>query len=115
VPLDDDFKSYLDADGIFVPIGSEDVYVQSYHHFDGDSNLYLFFRPLTSTLDDYGVDHDSDDEVAIPSTQYSFLELDAQIRNAINEYGAVFPKLNFSSPKVREKGTSPLSIFFSFP
>jgi hypothetical protein len=28
VPLDDDFRLYLEADGIFVPIGSEDVYVQ---------------------------------------------------------------------------------------
>ena len=27
VPLDDDFRLYLEADGIFVPIGSEDVYV----------------------------------------------------------------------------------------
>ena len=26
VPLDDDFRSYLEAVGIFVPIGSEDVY-----------------------------------------------------------------------------------------
>ena len=28
VPLDDDFTSYLEADGVFVPIGSEDVYVK---------------------------------------------------------------------------------------
>jgi hypothetical protein len=28
VPLDNDFRLYLEADGIFVPIGSEDVYVR---------------------------------------------------------------------------------------
>lgn len=28
VRLDDDFRSYLEADGVYVPIGSEDVYVQ---------------------------------------------------------------------------------------
>ncbi|KAH8998686.1 D123-domain-containing protein [Lactarius akahatsu] len=78
VPLDDDFRSYLEADGIFVPIGSEDV-------------------PPKSTLEDY--DQHSDDEATSPSTQYAFPELDARIRTVIDEYGAVFPKLNFSSPK----------------
>ena len=34
--------------------------------------------------------------------RYAFPELDFQIRATIEEYGgAVFPKLNFSSPKVR--------------
>jgi hypothetical protein len=55
-------------------------------------------------LDDHH-DHDcdSDDEVTDSfAARYSFPELDAQIRATINEYGgAVFPKLNFSSPKVR--------------
>ena len=31
--------------------------------------------------------------------QFAFPDLDTQIRQAISEYGAVFPKLNFSSPK----------------
>jgi len=90
VPLDDDFRSYLEADGIFVPIGSEDV-------------------PPKSTLADHDVDQDSDDEAASPSKQYAFPELDAQIRAVIKEYGAVFPKLNFSSPKARPgQATIPL-------
>ncbi|KAI9443105.1 cytoplasmic protein [Lactarius indigo] len=78
VPLDDDFRSYLEADGIFVPIGSEDV-------------------PPRSTLEDH--DQHSDDEATSPSTQYAFPELDTRVRTVIDEYGAVFPKLNFSSPK----------------
>ncbi len=59
-------------------------------------------RPPKSTLgDDH--DSDSDDEATASSAaRYSFPELDAQIRATIDEYGgAVFPKLNFSSPKVR--------------
>jgi D123 len=50
------------------------------------------------------VDHDShdDDEAVSPATkQYAFPEFDAQIRACIDKYGAVFPKLNFSSPKAR--------------
>jgi len=49
--------------------------------------------------DDLDHDCDSDDDF---TARYSFPELDAQIRATIHEYdGAVFPKLNFSSPKVR--------------
>ena len=54
-----------------------------------------------STLEDHDIDQVSDDEDTSPSKQYAFPELDAQIRAVINEYGAVFPKLNFSSPKAR--------------
>lgn len=32
--------------------------------------------------------------------RFAFPELDEKIRQAISEYGAVFPKLNFSSPRV---------------
>ena len=58
-----------------------------------------FLRPPSE-----GVDHDSDndDEAIDPAAkQYTFPELDAKIRASINEYGAVFPKLNFTSPKAR--------------
>ena len=34
------------------------------------------------------------------SVCFAFPELDDKIRQAILEYGAVFPKLNFSSPRV---------------
>ena len=48
------------------------------------------------------VSDDDDDKATSPAAkQYAFPELDAQIRAAIAEYGAVSPKLNFSSPKVR--------------
>jgi hypothetical protein len=52
------------------------------------------------------VDHDSDDDdeaVGPAAKQYAFPELDAQIRACIDMYGAVFPKLNFSSPKARPR------------
>ena len=42
-------------------------------------------------------DDESDDE---PRRTFAFPELDAKIRQAVREYGAVFPKLNFSSPRV---------------
>lgn len=40
----------------------------------------------------------------------AFPELDDKIRQAISEYGAVFPKLNFSSPRV---STPPLHSFMN--
>ena len=64
--------------------------------------------------DDNDNDCDSDDETATSfAARYSFPELDAQIRATIDEYdGAVFPKLNFSSPKVRHlKNKDKMSIF----
>ena len=56
-----------------------------------------------STLSD---DEDEvDDSTSEPDSEYgkehfAFPELDDKIRQAISEYGAVFPKLNFSSPRV---------------
>lgn len=78
-PLDQPFKEYLDSDGIFVPEGSE--------------------NPLAeSSLSDQEDEDDNDDDAAV-GRSFSFPDLDERIRQAINEYGAVFPKLNFSSPK----------------
>ena len=54
---------------------------------------------MESTLSDDEDDEDEDAEE--PIKRYSFPELDTKIRECIKEYGAVFPKLNFSSPKVR--------------
>jgi hypothetical protein len=68
-------------------------------------------RPPTSSLEDQDLDQDSGDEATGPSKQYAFPELDTRIRAVINEYGAVFPKLNFSSPKARPgQATIPLFI-----
>lgn len=59
--------------------------------------------PSQSTLSD------DEDEVGDSSSQpgseygkerFAFPELDDKIRQAISEYEAVFPKLNFSSPRV---------------
>lgn len=45
-------------------------------------------------------DSDEEDEADEPQERFSFPGLDTQIRQSIEEYGAVFPKLNFTSPKV---------------
>ena len=61
-------------------------------------------RPTGSTLSDD--DSDGDDNDAASGSEegdgpkFSFPELDVKIRSTIAGYGAVFPKLNFSSPKV---------------
>jgi hypothetical protein len=55
---------------------------------------------VESTLSD---DEDVEDagEDTEGTAHYAFPDLDARIRAAVKEYGGVFPKLNFSSPKVR--------------
>ena len=62
--------------------------------------------PAESTLSDdeaeEGADDDDDDDDE-EKRHYSFPELDARIRACVMEYGGVFPKLNFSSPKVRRQ------------
>ncbi|KAF9046324.1 D123-domain-containing protein [Panaeolus papilionaceus] len=77
-PLSSEFQDYLNADGIFVPQGSENA------------------PAITELSDDEG---DEDDEDGEETKTYTFPELDSQIRSAVQEYDAVFPKLNFSSPK----------------
>ncbi|KAI9058194.1 D123-domain-containing protein [Trametes sanguinea] len=75
-PLSAAFREYLDSDGVFVPEGAEDL-------------------PAESTLsDDEGEQDDADEPV-----KFAFPELDARIREVIADYGAAFPKLNFSSPR----------------
>ncbi|KAF8133914.1 D123-domain-containing protein [Boletus edulis] len=78
-PLDQSFKSYLESDGVFVPEGSEDAVAES-------------------TLSDED-ESESSDKSEPEGQHFSFPELDAAIRDAIDKYQAVFPKLNFSSPK----------------
>ncbi|KAJ7366812.1 D123-domain-containing protein [Mycena albidolilacea] len=85
-PLPPDFVDYLrdDAHGVFLPEGSDDL-------------------PAESTLSDdegegEGEDSDGSDDGEV-RRRFAFPELDAQIRECIQTYGAVFPKLNFSSPK----------------
>jgi len=81
-PLSEDFREYLNADGVFVPEGSEDT-------------------PAESTLSDDENDDGSGDDVDDDSRRkhYAFPDLDFLIRQCVKDYEAVFPKLNFSSPK----------------
>ena len=62
------------------------------------SNAKSLYRPAESSLSD---NEDSDDEDEPRRKKYAFPELDKKIREAVSKYGAVFPKLNFSSPRVR--------------
>ncbi|KAJ7784611.1 D123-domain-containing protein [Mycena metata] len=80
-PLPREFVDYLHSDGVYVPEGSDDL-------------------PAESTLSDDEDDSDegSDDSEGV-QRRFAFPELDAQIRECIQTYGSVFPKLNFSSPK----------------
>ncbi|KAI6151591.1 D123-domain-containing protein [Pisolithus tinctorius] len=100
-PLGKDFKHYLESDSIFVPDGSEDVVVES-------------------TISDDDDDDDEYEDTAIVGEHFSFPELDERIRSVIREYKAVFPKLNFSSPKDASwvlpassplKCTSPVDVY----
>jgi len=76
-PLSKEFIDYLESDGIFAPRGSG--YEQE---AEGESS-------------------GSDEEDGDMHRQFAFPELDAQIRKVIQQYeGAVFPKLNWSSPQV---------------
>ncbi|KZV67076.1 cytoplasmic protein [Peniophora sp. CONT] len=79
-PVPDGFHAYLNADGVFLPEGSDDV-------------------PAKSSIVDVDDEDSSSEEDEEDSANHSFPELDEQIRAAVREYEAVFPKLNFSSPK----------------
>ncbi|CAL1695946.1 unnamed protein product [Somion occarium] len=76
-PLSQEFREYLDSEGVFIPEGSEDV-------------------PPEITLPDIEEHHEEAEE---QRRKFAFPELDGKIRRAISKYGAVFPKLNFSSPR----------------
>lgn len=43
---------------------------------------------------------DDEDEDAMQRPRYDFSKLSPRIQQVIDEYGAVFPKLNWSSPQV---------------
>ncbi|KAF7314227.1 hypothetical protein MKEN_00895100 [Mycena kentingensis (nom. inval.)] len=78
-PTPSEFEEYLHEDGVFVPEGADDVAIES-------------------SLSDKG-DGDEDEDEDAPRRTYAFPELDEKIRECIKTYGAVFPKLNFSSPQ----------------
>ncbi|KAJ7069833.1 D123-domain-containing protein [Mycena amicta] len=77
-PLPKNFQEYLHSEGVFVPDGADDV-------------------PFESTLSDD--EDEASDEEETPRRKFAFPELDDQIRECVRMYGALFPKLNFSSPQ----------------
>ena len=64
-----------------------------------DSKLFYFLCPYLINSKDDEANEDVEDVEDEETKHYSFPEIDAQIREAVSNYGAVFPKLNFSSPK----------------
>ena len=73
--------------------------------------MFLCHSPYQSTLSDN--EEEIEDSASEPDSEYgrerfSFPELDDRIREAISDYGAVFPKLNFSSPRVSVSTSHPL-------
>jgi hypothetical protein len=75
IPLPASFINYLRADGIVLPPEPT--------------------RPTDD--DDYDTFSDSGEEEEDPSTEWS--EIHTQIKDTINEFGKVTPKLNWSAPK----------------
>ncbi len=69
-----------------------------------DEEFLFVTRPVESTLSDGEEQSDNDEDESEGGEEerrkFAFPELDTQIREAISRYGAVFPKLNFSSPRV---------------
>ena len=99
-PLSAEFRQYLDSDGVFLPEGAEDMSVPCptcTREFPFNVFMYFVCRPAESSLSD----DEPDDEDQTEQPRFAFPELDARIRSAIANYDAVFPKLNFSSPRVR--------------
>ncbi|ORY84107.1 D123-domain-containing protein [Leucosporidium creatinivorum] len=79
-PLEDRFIDYLESDGLFLPEGSGPMGVSE----------------LSDDEDSRNGSESEDDQ----SWQVTFPELDADIRRILTKYdGAVFPKLNWSSPQ----------------
>ncbi|CAE6423538.1 unnamed protein product [Rhizoctonia solani] len=80
--LGEDFRAYLESDGLIIPEGAEDR--QPTGELSSDEEMES--------------DHDDDDN-SRPMARFSFPEIDQQIRRAILSYEAVFPKLNWTAPK----------------
>ncbi|GAA5999825.1 hypothetical protein JCM10207_005928 [Rhodosporidiobolus poonsookiae] len=85
IPHEDEFLDYLESDGLFLPEGSGPMGVSELSDSEDEDEE----QPTS--------DSDSDDE---PARTFSFPHLDAEIRAVLQRYdGAVFPKLNWSSPQ----------------
>ncbi|KAF5360359.1 hypothetical protein D9756_004749 [Leucocoprinus leucothites] len=90
-PVPAGFQEYLTSDGIFVPEGAEN------HPPDG-----LTFAHSSDEESDEGGETQisySDANSDFRVKHWTFPDLDSRIRQCVEEYEGVFPKLNFSSPK----------------
>lgn len=103
-PLEDRFIDYLEMDRVFIPEGSGPMGCVCLA-FGGfclardESTDRARLRRVSELSDDEGEGTGSDCSEDL-TWQTKFTELDAQIRRVITKYdGAVFPKLNWSSPQ----------------
>ncbi|KAI8904165.1 D123-domain-containing protein [Powellomyces hirtus] len=124
IPLSEEFIDYLNADGIFLPLDGDGQHPAGYESDDGDekeNGSYVVELPDTEDAevmmarmglgDDMERDgvavvvgeetgHADADEDGEEGPHPAFPDLQRQIEEIIDEMGgAVFPKLNWSSPK----------------
>jgi hypothetical protein len=98
-PLEDRFIDYLDSDGLFLPEGSGPM-GSVRRSSPRPSELTSPSRRVSQLSDDEDSGNGTDSS-GDQSWQVTFPQLDADIRRVITKYdGAVFPKLNWSSPQV---------------
>ncbi|KAF9181218.1 hypothetical protein BGZ51_005578 [Haplosporangium sp. Z 767] len=109
IPLPEEFVSYLNADGVFIPGQSGITMALSDSDSEGEDDQVSdmdrlkalqeeTFRQAKESVDDSSDDdeEDEDQETALPY----FPALEQEIENAIENLGGeVFPKLNWSSPR----------------
>ncbi|BGP48621.1 hypothetical protein JCM10450v2_004497 [Rhodotorula kratochvilovae] len=90
IPHQADFLDYLESDGLFLPEGSGPMGLSELSDSEDEDD---------GPADPSASSSDSDDDNE-PVRQYSFPHLDTEIRAVLDRYdGAVFPKLNWSSPQ----------------
>ncbi|GAA95054.1 uncharacterized protein L969DRAFT_95970 [Mixia osmundae IAM 14324] len=95
VRLPEDFRRWLESDGLILPEGSGDIE-------DDDSDSEAADASDTRSNDQHTSSARRDLEEADEDIEevYSFPQVDTQLRAIIDKYdGLVFPKLNWSSPK----------------
>lgn len=96
IPLDATFVEYLLTDGIVLPLTADGEHDPFYETGQGEDD---------KSVENHQESEEDDDEAEPPS----FPELAAQVADAMKRLdGDVFPKLNWSSPKV----TIPISIVY---
>lgn len=93
IPLPDDFRGYLESDGVRLPLGDRTSSCMLSDNFREDE---------WSSDDNSDEEEEKEEESESPDQieKFSFPQLSEQIQNAIDLLGGiVFPKLNWSCPK----------------